>query len=75
MDGFVTSSAPKMDGFVTSSAPKMDGFVTRKRDSKECGHNINQKAVRAEPSQVRLHLLQLFKLIFVSKIHHVSVLR
>jgi hypothetical protein len=51
------------------------GKKTGKRDSEKCENNINQNPVRAGPSQVRLHLLKLVKLMFVPKLHHLSVLR
>jgi hypothetical protein len=54
---------------------KIDRFVTRIRGSEKCENNINQNPVRAGARQVRLHLLELIKLISVSKLHHLSVLR
>jgi hypothetical protein len=61
---------------ITSSAPKNGRiFLQENVTVKKCEININQNTALSGPSQVRLHLLQFFKLILVSKLYHLSVLR
>jgi hypothetical protein len=47
-----------------SHAPKVDKFVKRKRDSKKCESNINQKLVCAGLSQIRFLKIRVFILLY-----------